>query len=249
MYRISDKQGMNECLFFILSLISVDCFCYTVLRAFKKKRKKTRYLFKALFFPPPKRILGTVVCKGLLGIATLREANYSLPIIRGGTDRALKAQRLLPAPALLPPEPFPVAAALSSVSFCKKRPGPFAFRSPFKNGRAQSGAGNTPPALGETNGGGRKVGRSRVRSRCCREAHCFAPREKEAMAAGAATRLLEWIFAFYFLTHIPITLLVDLQSLPGAGFYPRSLKELTSWYTVSFKDPMMQDPPPGSGPS
>ncbi|XP_034996118.1 sigma intracellular receptor 2 [Zootoca vivipara] len=64
------------------------------------------------------------------------------------------------------------------------------------------------------------------------------------MAAGAAaTRLLEWIFAFYFLTHIPITLLVDLQSLPGAGFYPRSLKELTTWYTVAFKDPMMQDPP------
>uniref|UniRef100_A0A8D0G765 Transmembrane protein 97 n=1 Tax=Sphenodon punctatus TaxID=8508 RepID=A0A8D0G765_SPHPU len=61
---------------------------------------------------------------------------------------------------------------------------------------------------------------------------------------AAVTRFLEWGFALYFLTHIPITLLIDLQALvPGTGVYPQSLTELLKWYGVAFKDPMMLDPP------
>ncbi|KAF7244362.1 Sigma intracellular receptor 2 [Varanus komodoensis] len=59
------------------------------------------------------------------------------------------------------------------------------------------------------------------------------------MAGG---RLLDGLFALYFLTHIPVTLLVDLQALrPGA--HPRALTEWLTWYTNAFKDPLMADPP------
>ncbi|NXG34805.1 SGMR2 protein, partial [Dromaius novaehollandiae] len=69
-----------------------------------------------------------------------------------------------------------------------------------------------------------------------------ACRERAAMAAP--TRLLEWVFAVYFLSHIPITLMIDLQALlPGAGIYPESLTELLQWYAVTFRDPMMIQPP------
>uniref|UniRef100_A0A8C8RTI6 Transmembrane protein 97 n=1 Tax=Pelusios castaneus TaxID=367368 RepID=A0A8C8RTI6_9SAUR len=58
------------------------------------------------------------------------------------------------------------------------------------------------------------------------------------------TRFLEWVFAFYFLTHIPITLMIDSQALvPGAGIYPESMTEWLKWYAVTFKDPMMLAPP------
>ncbi|KAM7139672.1 sigma intracellular receptor 2 isoform 1-T1 [Macrochelys suwanniensis] len=68
--------------------------------------------------------------------------------------------------------------------------------------------------------------------------HCT----REAMAG--ATGAVEWVFALYFLTHIPITLIIDLQALlPGAGIYPPSLMELLKWYAVTFKDPMMLEPP------
>uniref|UniRef100_A0A6J0V4C2 Transmembrane protein 97 n=1 Tax=Pogona vitticeps TaxID=103695 RepID=A0A6J0V4C2_9SAUR len=60
--------------------------------------------------------------------------------------------------------------------------------------------------------------------------------------AMAATRVLEWVFALYFLTHIPITLLIDLQALVP-DFYPRGLTEWLTWYTAAFKDPLMADPP------
>ncbi|XP_078535474.1 sigma intracellular receptor 2 [Lissotriton helveticus] len=57
------------------------------------------------------------------------------------------------------------------------------------------------------------------------------------------TRLLEWIFCLYFFSHIPITLCVDLQILLPAWLYPDCLTDLLKWYTVNFKDPLMQDPP------
>ncbi|XP_067328155.1 sigma intracellular receptor 2-like [Anolis sagrei] len=59
----------------------------------------------------------------------------------------------------------------------------------------------------------------------------------------AATRFLEWLFFFYFFTHIPITLLLDLQSLLP-GFYPHQLTDVFTSYTAAFKDPLMADPPP-----
>uniref|UniRef100_A0A8C5S5R5 Transmembrane protein 97 n=1 Tax=Laticauda laticaudata TaxID=8630 RepID=A0A8C5S5R5_LATLA len=61
--------------------------------------------------------------------------------------------------------------------------------------------------------------------------------------AMAASRVLEWIFAFYFLTHIPITLFLDLQPLLP-GVYPSALSDAMTWYTATFKDPLMASPEP-----
>uniref|UniRef100_A0A8B9UCH7 Transmembrane protein 97 n=2 Tax=Anas TaxID=8835 RepID=A0A8B9UCH7_9AVES len=67
-------------------------------------------------------------------------------------------------------------------------------------------------------------------------------RVREAMAGW--WRCAERLFALYFVSHVPITLLIDLQPLlPAAGLYPRSLTELLEWYAVTFRDPMMMQPP------
>ncbi|XP_065588279.1 sigma intracellular receptor 2 [Cyrtonyx montezumae] len=59
-----------------------------------------------------------------------------------------------------------------------------------------------------------------------------------------ALRCLEAAFALYFVSHIPITLLLDLQALlPNAGLHPQQLTELLQWYTAAFRDPMMLRPP------
>ncbi|XP_061074099.1 sigma intracellular receptor 2 [Conger conger] len=57
------------------------------------------------------------------------------------------------------------------------------------------------------------------------------------------TRILEIIFFFYFASHIPITLFIDLQALLPEHIYPQTLKDLLQWYAAEFKDPMMLDPP------
>lgn len=56
-------------------------------------------------------------------------------------------------------------------------------------------------------------------------------------------RVLEIIFFFYFFTHIPITLFIDLQALLPADIYPQPAKDLLRWYAEEFKDPMVLDPP------
>ncbi|CAB1348314.1 unnamed protein product [Coregonus sp. 'balchen'] len=56
-------------------------------------------------------------------------------------------------------------------------------------------------------------------------------------------RILEIIFFFYFASHIPITLFIDLQALLPAQLYPQQLKDLLRWYGAEFRDPMMLDPP------
>ncbi|CAH2219828.1 transmembrane 97 [Pelobates cultripes] len=60
---------------------------------------------------------------------------------------------------------------------------------------------------------------------------------------ASLVRLLEWIFFFYFFSHIPITLLVDLQPILPSSWYPQELLDLMKWYVVSFKDHMMMNPP------
>ncbi|OCT93857.1 sigma intracellular receptor 2 [Xenopus laevis] len=60
---------------------------------------------------------------------------------------------------------------------------------------------------------------------------------------AVCSRLLEWIFFFYFFSHIPITLLVDLQAVLPPSLYPRELLDLMKWYTVTFKDHLMANPP------
>ncbi|XP_051937140.1 sigma intracellular receptor 2 [Hippocampus zosterae] len=56
-------------------------------------------------------------------------------------------------------------------------------------------------------------------------------------------RLLEKIFAFYFISHIPITLFIDLQTVLPGYFYPEALRDLLQWYSKEFKDPMLLHPP------
>ncbi|XP_020359141.1 sigma intracellular receptor 2 [Oncorhynchus kisutch] len=56
-------------------------------------------------------------------------------------------------------------------------------------------------------------------------------------------RILEIIFVFYFASHIPITLFIDLQALLPAQMYPQQLKDVLRWYGAEFRDPMMLDPP------
>nr|XP_061811708.1 sigma intracellular receptor 2-like [Nerophis lumbriciformis] len=56
-------------------------------------------------------------------------------------------------------------------------------------------------------------------------------------------RLLETIFFFYFISHIPITLFIDLQPILPAQLYPQTLKDLLKWYANEFKDPLLLHPP------
>ena len=54
---------------------------------------------------------------------------------------------------------------------------------------------------------------------------------------------LEWLLGLYFLSHIPITLLVDLQAGLPRDLYPVELRNLRQWYTEEFKDPLLHNPP------
>ncbi|XP_059170334.1 sigma intracellular receptor 2-like [Physella acuta] len=52
-------------------------------------------------------------------------------------------------------------------------------------------------------------------------------------------RFLDIVFFFYFLTHIPISLLVDFQSVLPLEYYPQQLIDVKEWYCREFRDPMM----------
>ncbi|XP_005111867.1 sigma intracellular receptor 2 [Aplysia californica] len=56
-------------------------------------------------------------------------------------------------------------------------------------------------------------------------------------------RLLDILFFFYFFTHIPITIFIDLQALLPQKYFPQKTVELKDWYCLHFRDPMMVDPP------
>lgn len=59
----------------------------------------------------------------------------------------------------------------------------------------------------------------------------------------ALKRILDYLFVVYFGTHIPITLLFDLQVLFGDSVHPQVLRDITASYVRDFKDTMMQAPP------
>lgn len=63
------------------------------------------------------------------------------------------------------------------------------------------------------------------------------------MGTVAARRCVEWLLGLYFLSHIPITLFIDLQAVLPAELYPQEFSNLLRWYAKEFKDPLMQDPP------
>ncbi|KAM6296476.1 sigma intracellular receptor 2 [Aegotheles albertisi] len=60
---------------------------------------------------------------------------------------------------------------------------------------------------------------------------------------AAAPRWRERLFALYFLSHVPITVLLDLQPLLPARLHPQALTEVLQWYVTTFRDPLMLRPP------
>ena len=55
---------------------------------------------------------------------------------------------------------------------------------------------------------------------------------------------LDTLFLVFFLVHIPITLLMDIQGpVIPRSFYPEVLQTLSMWYAVEFQDFLMESPP------
>ncbi|XP_074045133.1 sigma intracellular receptor 2 [Macrotis lagotis] len=63
------------------------------------------------------------------------------------------------------------------------------------------------------------------------------------MGARGGARALEYLLGLYFVTHIPITLLFDVQPLLPPDLYPSELTDMLKWYIQAFKDPLMLNPP------
>ncbi|XP_021495448.1 sigma intracellular receptor 2 [Meriones unguiculatus] len=63
------------------------------------------------------------------------------------------------------------------------------------------------------------------------------------MGAVAAKRCVEWLLGLYFVSHIPITMFIDLQAVLPSELYPKEVSRLLKWYSREFKDPLIQDPP------
>ncbi|XP_045381349.1 sigma intracellular receptor 2 isoform X2 [Lemur catta] len=63
------------------------------------------------------------------------------------------------------------------------------------------------------------------------------------MGVPGARRCVELLLGVYFLSHIPITLFMDLQAVLPRELYPDELRNLLKWYAKEFKDPLLQDPP------
>ena len=61
------------------------------------------------------------------------------------------------------------------------------------------------------------------------------------MVKSLLQRPVHLIFFLYFVSHIPITILVDAQSLLGE-FYPQVLKDVVLWYLAKFQDPLLTPP-------
>ncbi|XP_062031648.1 sigma intracellular receptor 2 [Lepus europaeus] len=63
------------------------------------------------------------------------------------------------------------------------------------------------------------------------------------MRSPTVRRFLECLMGLYFLTHIPITLFLDLQMVLPEELYAVEFRNLLQWYAEEFRDPLVQDPP------
>mmetsp|Transcript_4742 Transcript_4742/g.8946 ORF Transcript_4742/g.8946 Transcript_4742/m.8946 type:complete len:168 (+) Transcript_4742:1-504(+) len=54
--------------------------------------------------------------------------------------------------------------------------------------------------------------------------------------------LLRFVFLAYFISHVPITLFIDLQGNWGPQ-YPAMLQQVNTWYCETYGDFLMADPP------
>ncbi|KAI8071304.1 hypothetical protein BC940DRAFT_234890 [Gongronella butleri] len=59
------------------------------------------------------------------------------------------------------------------------------------------------------------------------------------MVSSLASRPLDLVFYVFFLTHIPITVLFDLQALYPAAWVPQPLLSIVAWYAEATGDPFM----------
>nr|XP_002748310.2 sigma intracellular receptor 2 [Callithrix jacchus] len=66
---------------------------------------------------------------------------------------------------------------------------------------------------------------------------------RQKMGVPATRRCMEWLLGLYFLTHIPMTLFMDLQAVLPRELYPVEFRNLLKWYAKEFKDPLLQEPP------
>ena len=56
------------------------------------------------------------------------------------------------------------------------------------------------------------------------------------------SNLSRLVYIIYFVTHIPITICVDMQGL-FPHIYPAKLTNMFSWYISTYNDPLMASPP------
>jgi hypothetical protein len=61
---------------------------------------------------------------------------------------------------------------------------------------------------------------------------------RQGPRAASMNPLLRYIFIIYFITHIPITLCLDLQVIFGT-YYPTTLKNLFNWYCTTHNDQIL----------
>lgn len=55
-------------------------------------------------------------------------------------------------------------------------------------------------------------------------------------------QIIKFVFLVYFITHIPITICLDLQILLGQ-YYPDTLRSLFTWYVSVFNDRLLANRP------
>ncbi|KAL4429047.1 hypothetical protein ABPG77_006086 [Micractinium sp. CCAP 211/92] len=55
--------------------------------------------------------------------------------------------------------------------------------------------------------------------------------------------ILYGLYLAFFISHIPITLLVDSQAVFPASWYPQALRDVQAWYFETYKDPLMMGLP------
>ncbi|ESP04170.1 hypothetical protein LOTGIDRAFT_180041 [Lottia gigantea] len=69
---------------------------------------------------------------------------------------------------------------------------------------------------------------------------------KESFDVGttAPRRPIEYLYMLYFITHIPITIILDTQPVLPRWIFPKPCVDLLKWYTKVTPDPLMGDPKP-----
>ncbi|XP_005327864.3 sigma intracellular receptor 2 [Ictidomys tridecemlineatus] len=71
----------------------------------------------------------------------------------------------------------------------------------------------------------------------------LAPRPVHSKGTMIVKRSIDFLLGFYFLSHIPITLFLDLQVVLPRQLYSVKLRNLLAWYAEEFKDPLIQSTP------